>query len=174
MKFLNLFENITAFACILVISTISIATVLSLNPAFVSSSQGKVAGISGSNNVQTESIIGVVSQIPAEIVHEEFNETYVFTIESLKEAYAFSFVSFKNFSENEGSTRIEVQFPQSLESTLRVELVDNIDRLILSSPTLGKSQRTVTVQPQSSRNFSLEISSTEDINFPFEIEISIL
>ncbi|BCX13472.1 MAG: hypothetical protein KatS3mg085_004 [Candidatus Dojkabacteria bacterium] len=166
-------DNLVGIMGLFVLSTISVASVVALNPAIVGNN-GAVAGAVTDQNEPTNSVIGTLIHIPPEIKYEEFDNTFTFKFDSLDSLKSFDFVSFTNFTKSKGTVRVEAQYPKNLEKYLRIELVDSIDRIILTSPILGNNQRKITVQPQSKRDFVLEISSEEKINFPVEVIIKIV
>jgi hypothetical protein len=173
MKKFQLLENIIGIVGIVFLAGVSISSVLSLNPSVIGVPSGVVAGVVKEDE-PTNSVIGSVIKIPGTIRYEEFDGIYTFYFDDLKDIKSFPFVTLTNFTKSKGLVRVEANYPKNLENILRIELVDNIDRLILTSPILGNNQRKITVPSQSSREFLLEISSEENINFPFEIQISLL
>ncbi|GIW58911.1 MAG: hypothetical protein KatS3mg086_196 [Candidatus Dojkabacteria bacterium] len=166
-------DNLVGVLGLFVLSTISVASVVTLNPSVVGSS-GAVAGLVTDQNEPTNSVIGTLINIPPEIKYEEFDNIFTFQFDNINSLKSFDFVSFTNFTKSKGIVRVEAQYPKNLEKYLRIELVDSVDRIILTSPVLGNNQRKVTVQPQSKRDFVLEISSEENINFPVEVIIKIV
>jgi hypothetical protein len=174
MNIFRAFENTIGGILVVGMFTVATATVLSLNPSQSNAEDGSVAGIETNTIQQTDSIIGIVELFPEDVVSQSFDNTYTITFESLSERRSIPALKLNNFSDNEGHVRVEIEYKQSLEQTIKVELVDEYDRLILTSPILGNQQRTITIPEQSSRSFDLVVSSSEPINFPFEVVVTVL
>lgn len=174
MKLFQFLEQIVGSIVVIVMITIASFTVLSLNPTESKAEGGSVAGIVTESTSESDSIIGVIANFPKDIIVESFDNTYTLRFDSVTEMQIISAFKLTNFSENSGQVRVELLHEQALEGSLRVELADSIDRIVLASPMLGNQQRTITVDSESSRTFNLEISSEEQINFPVELVISII
>lgn len=171
MQVLHFLENILGGTLVIVVTSITIGSVLALNPTLFEVESGNIAGAT-TQDQNSDSIIGVINAIPEQYITESFDDSYTIRLEELQEPASFDAFSFTNFSNQTGNIRVEVQYKQSLAGDIKIELVDTIDRIILASPILPPTQRTITVDAQSSRDFQLVISSESPINFPIEFVIT--
>lgn len=173
MRIIHFFESIIRLSSLIVISTLTVVSVVSLNPSLVDQTDASIAGITTEDSA-TNSIIGVIPRFSDEYLVSTFDDSYTIRLDSLPATTSIDAFKLTNFSNDEGKKRVEAHIKESLIDDVKVELVDEYDRIILTSPSLGLNQRSITVDAQSQREFSLVISSEIPINFPLEIIITIL
>lgn len=178
-KFLETIESSLAVVAIIGLASVSVFTVTKLNPK-VSSDNGKVAGeldelVSLSSNSPLIVKNKIENSNSYKINQDEVtgNSTFKIDFENWQDKSEFDFLEITNANATNASITFKTLVPINVENALDIRVRDEIDDVILYSPSYKNVNRNLTIAANSTRKLTLSVSDIENINFPFSIQIEV-
>lgn len=187
-KFVDLIEGSVALVAFVAIATISISSVIALNPK-QETPNGSIAGVqtdlvadklpaasASKVDIKVEELFSNTdSNIQINKLDEEGLKYIVSTKTPQREGISFPFLSFKNTSGYHGNLKATVYVDANLKNNLNVNLSDINDTLILNNAETGETRtRDITMNYPSKKDFNLELLPKEPINYNYQIVLEIL
>jgi len=182
-KYLSATKSIFAIVGLFSVITLSIATVLALNPkAYEASNNDPISSVLGESASRDSKLPFIITNLNSnqEIktslkkIAESGSYSYDVVLNSVKAPFfQTGFIKIENPNNYDAKLLIKTSLKGEVQDNLQISMVENLNELILYTPNQKAIVREVNIPKQSSRSFDIKYQVDQNINFPLNINFTL-